>query len=399
VAPEHVAIVRLQLTNFRNYPALQLDLHAPLVALTGPNGAGKTNLLEAISLLTPGRGLRRAAFDEITRHGAAAGWAVAATVRRGEADIRIGTGIAGAPGERESGRQVRINRAAAESSEALLDYLRVLWLTPAMDGLFAGPAGERRRFLDRLVLTVDPGHARRVRDLDRLLTQRNRLLEDGARAEWLAAIERQLAETAVAVALGRGETVRLLQARITAQAEADPAFPPSRIALSGAFDEALQCRSAASAELWYRDALAAGRAPDRAAGRTLTGPHRTDLHVTFAPKAIPAALCSTGEQKALLIGLILAHAELVAAIAGMAPILLLDEVAAHLDPGRRRALFARLAALGCQALMTGTDPELFAELPRGAATYRVVNNAAAPLTPPSAHADDANASRGEVSGV
>jgi DNA replication and repair protein RecF len=241
-----------------------------------------------------------------------------------------------------------------------------------MDGLFTGPAGDRRRFLDRLVLTVDPGHARRTRDFDKLLTQRNRLLEGGAALSWLDALEAQLAEHAVAVALARAETVALLATHIEAAREG-AGFPAGRIALAGAFDQAIAGRSAAEAEFWYRGVLAEARPADRAAGRTLDGPHRSDLDISFAEKNMPAALSSTGEQKALLIGLILAHAELVAQVSGMAPVLLLDEIAAHLDPARRAALFARLAALGCQSFLTGTDPSLFADLPAEAARYRVAD--------------------------
>jgi DNA replication and repair protein RecF len=269
---------------------------------------------------------------------------------------------------------VRVNGAAVASAEALLDYLRVLWLTPAMDGLFTGAAGERRRFLDRLVLTVDPGHARRARDFERLLTQRNRLLDQNAAPAWLDAVEAQLSETAVALALARAETVALLAARIDEQRRDSAGFPAGRMTLSGDFDTAIAGRSAAEAEIWYRDVLAGGRAADRAAGRTLQGPHRSDLDVAFAAKGMPAAASSTGEQKALLIGLILAHAELVAAVSGMTPVLLLDEVAAHLDPAGRAALFARLAALGCQSFLTGADPALFAALPDSAMILGVANN-------------------------
>jgi DNA replication and repair protein RecF len=370
--PDFVALSALSLTDLRNYRSLSLVLDAPLVVLTGANGAGKTNLLEAISLLTPGRGLRRAPFEEITRSGTTSGWAVSAAVRRGGEEVRIGTGLAGGGGP-ESGRKVRVNAAPAAGAEALLEYLRILWLTPAMDGLFTGPAADRRRFLDRFVLTVDPLHGARVRDLERLLTQRNRLLAEGAASAWLDALETQLAERAVSVAMARAETLALLQARIADRGAADPAdaFPRAQLSLAGDFDAAIAARKAAEAEFWYRGALAGARGQDRAAGRTLEGPHRSDLHVLMAAKNMPAALCSTGEQKALLIGLILAQAELVSAVSGMRPILLLDEVAAHLDPNRRAALFARLGALGCQAFMTGTDPALFSGLPTGAARFEV----------------------------
>ncbi len=370
-APDRVALTALSLKDLRNYRALKLSFDATLIVLTGPNGAGKTNLLEAISLLAPGRGLRRAPFEEIVREGADGGWAVAATVRRNDEEARLGTGLeAGQPGEARI-RKVRINGAPASSADALLDYLRVLWLTPAMDGLFVGPAGDRRRFLDRLVLAIDPGHARRVRDFERLLTQRNRLLEESGAAAWLDAVETEVAAHAVAVALARAEAVALVSARLERGAGKDVAFPAGKVSLVGDFDRSLVGRSAAEAEVSYRETLAAARSADRAAGRTLQGPHRSDLHVVLAAKDMPAARSSTGEQKALLIGLILAYAEVVAEASGMTPILLLDEVAAHLDPARRGALFERVAALGSQAFLTGTDRALFADLPAGSTRFQV----------------------------
>jgi DNA replication and repair protein RecF len=371
MAAARVALSALSLKDFRSHASLSAAFSAPLVVLTGPNGAGKTNIIEAISLLTPGRGLRRAPFNEITRTGTSEGWAVAADVLHDDGTARLGTGISGAaPGEAQ-GRRVRINGAAASSAEAFLDYLRVLWLTPAMDGLFAGPAGDRRRFLDRLVLTIDPGHARRTRDLDRLLTQRNRLLEENASSAWLDAVEAELAANAVAVALARAETVALISARSAAQAGEQPDFPAGRIALAGDFDREIVGRKAIEAETWHRRTLSQGRSADRAAGRTLAGPHRSDLEVTFLAKDMAAALSSTGEQKALLIGLVLAHAALVAETSGLPPVLLLDEIVAHLDPGRRAAFFRRLAALGCQAFLTGTDAALFAALDHDAEFFRV----------------------------
>ena len=358
--PITVALSGLKLTDFRNYASLSLDLAAPLIALSGPNGAGKTNCLEAISLFTPGRGLRRAPYEALIRSGAENGWAVAAIVERDGDAVRIGTGLQASPEGLERGRRIRINGANA-GAESLLDYLRVLWLTPAMDGLFTGPAGDRRRFLDRLVLAVDPGHGRRVTDLEKLLTSRNRLLDKNAEPALLDAIETQLAETALAVAIARAETVGLLTGRIADQAADGAGFPLATLALAGDFEARYLGGPARRGEDAYRDALAEARARDRAAGRTLEGPHRSDLAVVFAEKDMPAALSSTGEQKALLIGLILAHAGLVAQISGMTPILLLDEIAAHLDANRRAALFARLAQLGCQAFMTGTDAALFAD--------------------------------------
>ncbi|HSG95371.1 MAG TPA: DNA replication and repair protein RecF, partial [Afifellaceae bacterium] len=270
----------------------------------------------------------------------------------------------------ERGRRIRINGANA-SAESLLDYLRVLWLTPAMDGLFTGPAGDRRRFLDRLVLAADPGHGRRVTDLEKLLASRNRLLDEDAEPALLNAIETQLAEMALAVALARAETVELLTGRIAAQGADGAGFPVATLAMAGDFEARYLGAPASQGEDAYRNALAKNRARDRAAGRTLEGPHRSDLAVVFAEKDMPAALSSTGEQKTLLIGLILAHAGLVAQISGMTPVLLLDEVAAHLDPDRRSALFVRLAQLGCQAVMTGTDAALFAGTHTGLQHFHV----------------------------
>ncbi|WP_349359051.1 DNA replication/repair protein RecF [Stappia sp.] len=369
--PVRVALRSLSLTNFRNYAQLTIALDGQLIAFVGENGAGKTNLLEAVSLLTAGRGLRRAPLDEIGLKGSAAPWSVAARVSGVAEETRIGVGHT--PGE--PGRRIRIDGADARTSDQLLDYLRVLWLLPSMDGLFTGPAGDRRRFLDRLVLAVDPGHGRRVADLEKALRARNRLLDQGGGPAYLDAVEAQLAPLAVAVSLARRETVALLVDRIALQAGLGLPFPRADVALTGAFEDEAAALPACDLEDRYLAALAAGRGRDRAAGRTLEGPHRSDLAVRHVAKDMPAALASTGEQKALLIGLVLAHAEVTAATAGMTPVLLLDEVAAHLDPGRRRALFTRLADLGLQVLMTGTDPQLFVDLPAESRLMAVANGA------------------------
>lgn len=372
--PIQVALRSLSLTDFRNYTQVSVSLGARLVALVGDNGAGKTNLLEAVSQLTAGRGLRRAQLDDIRRKDTDTGWFVAARLDGPFGETRIGVGHA--PGA--AGRRIRIDGADARSSEQLLEHMRVLWLLPAMDGLFTGPAGDRRRFLDRLVLAVDPGHGRRVADLEKTLRARNRVLDEGGTPAFLDAVEAQLAPLAVAVSCARKETVALLQARIRAQDNLGLPFPRAGVTLAGDFEAEAGGQSASELEDWYRDLLVAMRGRDRAAGRTLSGPHRSDLEVRHLAKDMPAALASTGEQKALLIGLVLAHAEVTAVTAGMTPVLLLDEVAAHLDPGRRKALFARLADLGLQVLMTGTDARLFADLPPESLILKVASSGISP---------------------
>ncbi|MFO1149863.1 MAG: DNA replication/repair protein RecF [Alsobacter sp.] len=366
------AIRRLQLQDFRSYATLDLRVEASLVALTGENGAGKTNVLEALSLFAQGRGLRRAEFTEMARSDGPGLFAVSALVQDDGVEVRLGTGTErGEPGAPPA-RRCRIDRVNVGSAAAFADHLRLVWLTPALDGLFTGPAGDRRRFLDRLVLAVDAAHAGRVSGLERALRSRNRLLEDPASdPAWLEAVEREVAEVGCAVAAARRETVLRLAALV--EAERDPAspFPWAGLALSGAFDETLAAMPALDAEDAYRAALRDGRARDRAAGRTLFGPQATDLVVHHGPKRVEAAQASTGEQKALLVGLVLAHARLVGAMTGLVPLVLLDEVAAHLDPRRRAALFEILAGLGAQVWLTGADPAAFAGLPAGGALYEV----------------------------
>lgn len=338
---------RLILTDFRNHAALTLAPGAGFVILTGANGAGKTNVLEAVSLLAPGRGLRRAALGEMARTPGPGGFGVAATL---DDAVEVATGtLAGAP-ER---RVVRVNGAAA-SAGALAERLAILWLTPAMDRLFVEPAGERRRFLDRLTLALEPGHAAQATRYDAAMRDRNRLLaDDRPDAEWLAALEAQMARHGAAIDAARRRTVDAV-----AQALADQ--PPGDIARAGIALEGWSGDEAAIAQ-----ALRHGRARDAAAGRTLSGPHRVDLAVTHLDKARAAASASTGEQKALLLSIVLAHAGLVAHRRGHAPVLLLDEIAAHLDPLRRASLFARLDGVG-QVWMTGTEAALFDAAPDGA---------------------------------
>ena len=349
-------VLGIRLQDFRNHAGLALAFAGRSTVLVGANGAGKTNVLEALSLLTPGRGFRRGRLADFGRHGGSGAFAIAADIdgRYGETRIVIAAG----PGD--SQRSIRINGEVRPADE-LSDYLRVLWLVPAMDGLFTGSAGDRRRFLDRLVLTIDPGHGRRVARYDGAVSSRNRLLEShAADPAWLDAVETEIAAIGTAVAAARREAVECLARQIASRD--DSAFPRAGLALDGEVDAALASSSAADVEDWLRADLKASRSRDRAAGRTLLGPHRSDLMVRHGAKDMPAALCSTGEQKALLIGLVLAQAALVRELAGFVPLLLFDEIAAHLDAARRRALFDLIEALGAQAFMTGTEAAPFADL-------------------------------------
>ena len=360
VAPR---VTRLILETFRTYATLDLAVAAPLVALVGENGVGKTNLLEALSLLAPGRGLRRAELPDLARRPGPGSFAVSIAVKTGYGDHRLGVGFAPPDGDGRASRTVRIDGLSAASPAAFAEHVRVIWLTPDLDALFRGPAGERRRFLDRLVLAVDAAHGARVSGLERALRSRNRVLEDSpGDGRWLDAVEREVAELAVAVAAARRETLDRLAALILATRDDASPFPFATLALAGDIDELVATLPAVDAEDRYRALLRDGRVRDRAAGRTLVGPQASDLTVRHGPKDLPAEACSTGEQKALLIGLVIAQARLVAAMSGIAPFVLLDEVAAHLDPRRRGALFAALDDLAGQVWMTGADPGLFAEL-------------------------------------
>jgi DNA replication and repair protein RecF len=351
-----MAVRWLSLSDFRSYRDAVLQVGTGLVVLTGENGAGKTNILEAVSLLSPGRGLRGAALGDIARRGGAGGFAVAARLD----DIEIGTGTLASAPER---RQVRINGAAA-SATSLAEWLSILWLTPAMDRLFQEGASGRRRFLDRLVLALAPGHAVQAARYEAAMRARNKLLtEERPDRDWLTALEARMAEHGALIVAARREAVEALAARLGNAPEGP--FARAGLSLEGGEEDLAR-------------ALHAGRARDAAAGRTLAGPHRTDLGVTHLGKSQPAALCSTGEQKALLLGIVLAHADLVAERAGRRPILLLDEVAAHLDPRRRAALFERLEASGGQVWMTGTEASLFESVGAGAARLEVCDGAVFP---------------------
>ncbi len=379
------ALSRLTVSAFRCYAraVMELDPAGPrLVVLTGPNGAGKTNLLEAISFLAPGRGLRGAKLAAVDRRvpgrdpdeapvAGGESWAVAARLATAAGPVDLGTGRdpAVAP---ETGRQrriVKIDGAVAGSQAALAEVAAISWLTPQMDRLFLDGAGERRRFLDRLVFCFDPAHAARVSAYEQSLRERMRLLRDGpADAAWLAALEEQAAAHGVAVAAARRDLVARLDA---VAAAADGPFPRAAVALDGAVEGWLAERPALAVEDELRARLAQSRGRDADAGRAPWGPHRSDLAVSHRGRAMPAAECSTGEQKALLISLLLAHARLQADSRVGSPILLLDEVAAHLDAARRAALFDSLGALGAQAWLTGTDEGLFADLAGAAQFFRV----------------------------
>jgi DNA replication and repair protein RecF len=367
------AVRRLILADFRSYPALDLALDAHMIVLTGENGAGKTNVLEALSLLAPGRGLRRAELADCARIGGRGGFAVSVEIETAGHRVQLGVGLDPPDDDDDKHvRRFRIDRAPAPSARALADHLRLVWQTPAMDQLFLGAASERRRFLDRLVVVVDPDHGARANALERALRNRNRLLEEGAAdRRWVEAAEHEVAELAVAVAAARHDTVSRLAALILAKRSEPSPFPFAEIALDGQIEALVAGMPALAAEDRYRAMLGDNRGRDAAAGRTLIGPHTSDLAVRHGPKQLEARQCSTGEQKALLTGLVLAHAHLVAAASGIAPIVLLDEIAAHFDPKRRAALFDELAAIGGQIWMTGADDAAFAELDHRAQILRV----------------------------
>ncbi len=357
-----LAVTRLQLTNFRSYGAGALAVSGRSVVLAGPNGAGKTNVLDAISLLSPGRGLRGAKLAEHTRKAPVASeetlWAVAATVARGNTEYEIGTGLtqacASRPGgvSRQDKRQVRLNGVPAQNSADLGDIVQLIWLTPAMDRLFIESAGGRRRFLDRLVLSFDSAHARATSRYETAMRERARLLKFGPRdPAWLEGLENEMAQAGRQIAQARAATVEKLSGALAERSGS--AFPAASLHLT----DGLHLSSAED----LRAAFAASRLRDAEAGRTLAGPHTTDLAVRHTLKRADARDCSTGEQKALLISIMLADArELSRAREGLAPILLLDEIAAHLDQVRRTALFEEIDSLAAQAWMTGTDLSLFA---------------------------------------
>lgn len=369
------AITRLVLTDFRNYRSVRVELDAGPVVVSGPNGAGKTNLLEAVSFLSPGRGLRNARLGDIDRRAspsepAVPGWAVAAIVTAKRGTVRIGTGRDGTGGER---RAIRIDGEPVRGQSALAELVAVLWLTPQMDRLFVeGPEG-RRRFMDRLVLGVDPAHAARVGRYEQAMRERSRLLREGrTEPAWLAALEELMATEGVAVAAARRDAIERLDQVCAA---APGPFPRARLRIEGAIETWLAEMPALAAEDRLRVALAAARPGDAVTGGAGIGPHRSDLAVSHAAKNIAAEMASTGEQKALLIAIVLAQARLQQRDRGEAPVLLLDEVAAHLDAARRGTLFDSIAELDGQVWITGTDPGLFGPL-RGAARFLSVHDGA-----------------------
>lgn len=370
-ANTRVAVTRLTLTDFRCYHQQRMESGAESVVLTGPNGAGKTNILEALSFLVPGRGLRRARLDEVARTSGSGAWAVAARLDAPDGPVELGTGLHPLPGGRER-RVVKIDGQAARGQAVLSDYLNAVWLTPQMDRLFQEGTTGRRRFLDRLVFGFDPAHAGRVTGYEHAMRERSRLLAtprpDPA---WLTALEETMASRGVAVAAARKHMVERLDLLTR---EGDGAFPAVALDAIGEVEQWLDGAPALAVEDRVRGALHAARDRDATSGGAAVGPHRGDLAAYHLDKGIAAAQCSTGEQKALLISIVLANARLQAAERGSTPLLLLDEVGAHLDPRRRDALFDRIEAMGAQAWMTGTDDGLFTRL-RGRARFLHVEDA------------------------
>ncbi len=377
-ATAHTAVLSLNLCDFRNYGRLQLHLSGAPVVLTGPNGAGKTNILEALSFLSPGRGLRRARLSEITRHGSGGRWAAHAEVATCIGPVSIGTGLAEGMGEEDGSerRVVRINGETAGAANDLAEYLDVAWLTPQMDRLFVDGVSTRRRFMDRLVYGLEGGHARQVAAYERAMRERNRLLKaGGADPAWLAALESQMAEHGVAVAAARREGLARIEAGM---ALATGPFPRARLAAQGTVETWLAEMPALAAEEKLRKTLAERRGIDREAGAATEGPHRSDMAVWHAEKAQAAEHCSTGEQKALLVAITLANARLIRARRQAPPLMLLDEISAHLDARRRTALYEELLALGGQVWLTGTDDDLFAGLAGRAEFFAVADGVVTP---------------------
>ncbi len=361
-------ILRLTLTDFRNHADLRLSPALALICLHGPNGAGKTNILEAVSLLVPGRGLRAQDFHLLARLDGKGDWAVAAEVETQSGEVRLGTSFEGSAA---TARKVAVDGQLQKSSGALSQHLKMLWLTPAQDRLFMGPASERRRFFDRMVASFNAEHSGHVSAFEKLMRERNALLQQPRVDDvWAKTLEAQMAEQAVAIAAARNEAAQLL-ARHFAHGQTSGPFPWGVLQLHGEIEELVATKPAVQAEDEYAKILSDSRGLDRSQQRAMRGPHRSDISVLHGPKSTPAELCSTGEQKALLIGLVLAQAKGAKELLGASPILLLDEVAAHLDSARRRGLFEELTALSAQAWMTGTDENLFEEAGAQACRFEV----------------------------
>ena len=380
-APALLRLTRLRLQDFRNYATLDARFEGRLVVIAGENGVGKTNLLEAISLLGPGRGLRGARGAEIGRRIAEATlpWAAWGRFARAGMASEIGTGTVGEAGP-EPRRRTRLDGEPLQSQAELAEIAAAVWLTPQMDRLFQEGASGRRRFLDRLVWALEPGHAREVAAHDTAMAGRNRLLAEGRRdARWLAALEDAMARHSVAAVAARRTLTQRLNALLAA-GTATGAFPAARIGLLCPIATALDDAPALAVEDDLREQFARSRARDAAAGGAAWGAHRTDLGIAHLPKGLPAELCSTGEQKALLVSVVLAHAALIGAARGFAPLLLLDEVAAHLDQRRREALYEALAGLPAQVFLTGTEAEIFAPLKGLAEGFRATSEGLVPLS-------------------
>ncbi|GAA4658974.1 DNA replication/repair protein RecF [Bartonella pachyuromydis] len=369
---QKVAVRQLKLVRYRNYSSFNIHFSGQHVVFTGHNGAGKTNLLEALSFLSPGRGLRRAAYSDVSlANGKGEGFVVFARLECAlYGEVKIGTALE----IDTNSRKIHIN-GVNETGDCLTDYCHISILIPSMDGLFIGPSLERRRFLDRMVLAIDPLHSRRIADYDKVMRARNRLFLDGnENYAWFDALEKQMAELATAIAAARIDVIRLLNDMFV-QTPSQRAFPRAFLQIDGFVEKALSKLSAVEVEEQFYNRLRHNRAIDRAAGRTLEGPHRTDLQVFYADKNMAAASCSTGEQKALLTGLVLCHARLTGMMSQKAPILLLDEMAAHLDSHRRSALFDILDDLRGQTFMTGTDRVLFDALKGRAEFFEIKDGA------------------------
>ena len=369
-------IASLKLHNFRCYSSAALeDLSSGLIVLYGPNGAGKTNALEAVSLLSPGRGLRGAKNLEIQCQSQGDAWAVAAKLQTDYGSVKLGTGLDGATEK----RVVRINGENARGQNALAEHMACVWLTPQMDRLFLDSSSHRRRFLDRLVFAFDPGHSGRVTRYENAMRQRSKLLQEGgADPAWLEGLEGQMAETGAAISAARLD----FTARLQAACDSSPSeyFPLAHLKATGTIEELLESSSALEVEEMFKYSLVQSRQQDGLRGGAATGPHKSDLAVRYAEKNMAADQCSTGEQKALLIGIIMAHAKLIEAERGAPPILLLDEVAAHLDETRRAALYDLLIGLGGQVWLTGTDQNLFSAIENRAQFFEVRNSQLQPAS-------------------